>query len=1012
MTSRIDNITKDNNRSKEIFKEQWKKMVEEEDHVKKRKISTPNPLKEFPMEVRSLQFYPTYAAIDGPKNARKIESKKRWLQSDSIDPIFGISGNSQEVQIRRAYRRIESSNVFNPTKRDDVSLTEIVTPLVPPPKKYVLIEQSRLDSLQKLENILRDEKEKLGEQCSMALSSIDIQPNIPTPAIKIAVNNFSEADMRHSAAELRKLKNAWDQYCEQNHYNRSYLSTTKDSMLNAPIVQRAMKLKMVKEISEKKLLRQERDFMQYEDDLAFLVQQYERAQSRRNDYNLYYVLAARYGSYSWEEFKIDEKPGKRYMKAVNRAVNLFQSLWGSYWAVKKEERRFSATLIQKIWRGHYKYRTLNPIIKCRKRMGKRTYYMFCWPRWLHYVKICKMIKEAIIYHRENWKSPCFNAWVKFVTEIKLRKSEIRRKFELKTKYGFVFNTFHAWKNWIKKSKQSLALMKRSMQNPHFDQWVRYTDFSKYMKKMNRATVYLQKLYRGRLTRKKTKHIRWGFSSIAKWGKAVLVATYMRKALAEKEWHIFAPKQRAKNIAKLNDLESRRLSRLHTTLEDVEKAARLSMRKHLRSKSGRIQVKQSTNRDIDDDAAENILYERCIDINVNMKRHDFDAENPPFLKCPNPHCSSTFVSYDQFTNHLESSDKHKDDDHLRNNTRIHLRMNHTRSVGLLKEYFSRVAVEQEELTKYLNIINLISDTIEWLPLLSSSDEYLIKGLNIYDKYLASDAPHKVPYDTIEKEIKQLEILKAFHSILDKSFYSVAELERMKFIRRTSLSKSWWRFVRGKPAKQFDEWTDEYVLSPMTYRDIQYKLSMILFEYLLEDHNKNKGFWTSPEGKMLEGWFQFDENVKHKELYKNYKEQRIQQIKLWARQYKKKEDGISRTAQTAADRLRREICDDLVDRYFIKLIEDKVITVRAKEQKSHEKMIALVADSALWIEEDVCDELYNIYMTIFLKNALSGGRKDRKPILVYAGIEQHHGHGKDQEVFKKIDNEAADLFKNMF
>lgn len=1014
MTSTLENISRDNNRSKIIFKEQWKKMVDEEKRIKKRKITTPNPLKEFPTEVRSLQFYPTFASIDAPKNARKIEAKKRWLQSDSIDPTFGISGNSQEVQIRRAYRRIESINVFNPTKKDDVSLADIVTPLVPPPKKYVLVEQSRLDSLQKLENILREEKEKLGDQCSMALSSIDIQPNIPTPAIKIAINNFSEADMRHSAAELTKLTNAWDYYCEQNHYNRSYLLTTKESMVtNAPIVQRAMKLKMVKEISEKKLLRQERDFMQYEDDLAYLAQQYERAQTRRNDYNLYYVLAARYGSYSWEEFNKDEMPGKRYMKAVNHAVVLFQEVWGTYWAIKKEERRISATLIQKIWRGHFKYRTLNPIIKCRKRMGKRTYYMFCWYRWLSYINLCKMIKESIKFYQDNWKAPCFYAWAKLVAQERLRKDELRKRFVLRMKMGAVTNTFYAWRDWIRKNKQTLALMKRSMQNPHFDQWVRYTDFSKYMKKMNKATTFLQKVYRGRLTRKRTRHIRWGFSSIGKWAKAVILVAFKRKALAEKDWHIFAPKQIAFNIAKLNDLESRRLSRLHTALEDVEKAARLYMKKYLRTKSGRIQVNLLINSNIDKSAAENILYGRCIDININMKKHDFDAENPPFLKCLHPCCSSTFVTYEQFSNHLESSEKHKDDIHFKNNTHIHLKMNHVKAVELLKEYFARVSAEQEELIKYSNMISCISDIKEWLKLLSSSDDYIVKGLNIYNKYLSFDAPQKVSCDGLDDDIKKLEILKSFHSLFDKSLYTVAELERMKFIRRVSKPKSWWRYIRGKPAKQFDEWTDEHLLSPMTYRDVEYKLSMKLFEYLLDDYNNNCGFWTSVEGKMLDKWFEEDITRKKKELYKNYRDQRTQQIKAWAREYKKKEDRLAKTALTAVDRIRRAITDDLVERYCLKLVDRKVIAVSAKEQKYHERAKVYSEEAVSWIEEDLAEELYGIYMTTFLKTALAGSRKDRKPLLVYGGFEADSiVKEKDSEVYKKIKNESADLFNSMF
>jgi hypothetical protein len=701
------------------------------------------------------------------------------------------------------------------------------------------------------------------------------------------------------------------------------------------------------------------------------------------------------------------------MKAVNRAVDLFQTLWGKYWAVKKEERRISATLIQKIWRGHYKFRTLNPIIKCRKKMGKRTYYMFCWFRWQSYNNLCRMIKESIKFYQDNWKAPCFYAWAKMVAQEKLRKDELRKKFVIKMKYQSVTTVMHSWRDWCRKNKLTLSLMKRSMQNPHFDQWVRYTDFSKYMKKMNKATTFLQKVYRGRLSRKKTHHLRWAFSSIGKWGKAVILAALKRKALAEREWHIFAPKQNATNEAKLNELESRRLSRLQTTLEENEKAARLLMRKHLRTKSGRAQIDMIISSNVDKTTAENILYDRCIEINMNMKMHDFDAEYPPFMRCPNPHCRSTFISYEQFSNHLQSSEIHKDDEHLKNNANLHLKLHHTKAIGLLKEYFTKISIEKIELKKYLDIINCIIDIQEWRTLYTTSDGYLLIGLKIYDTYIASSSSQSVTCLGIENDIKKLEILKKFYSNLDKSLYTPAELEKMKFLRRVSLPKSWWRTIRGKAAKQYDEWTDEYLLSPMIYRDIEYKLKMTLFEYLLDEYKNNSGFWIASEGLMLEKWFQRDERRKHKELYKNYKEQRIQDIKAWARIYKRKEDQIAKTALTAVDRCRRAICDDLVDRYCLKLLEDKVLSVSAKEQKIHEKSQVIAHDAIWWIEEDLCEELYTIYMTTFLKNSLAGNRKDRKPLLVYGGFEADSIENvKDPEVYKKRRNASADLFKTMF
>ena len=99
--------------------------------------------------------------------------------------------------------------------------------------------------------------------------------------------------------------------------------------------------------------------------------------------------------------------------------------------------------------------------------------------------------------------------------------------------------------------------------------------------------------------------------------------------------------------------------------------------------------------------------------------------------------------------------------------------------------------------------------------------------------------------------------------------------------------------------------------------------------------------------------------------------------------------------------------------MKLIEDKVTSVSAKEQKHHEKEKGFMSDCLCWIEEDISEELYNIYMTTFLKNALAGSRKERKPLLVYGGFEQASiEKTKGDEVYMKVKNENADLFKQMF
>lgn len=89
-------------------------------------IEMNNPLKRFPSKsLVSDSVRHTYIGYDMAKTTRQIESKDRWLQTDSIDPTFGIKGNNQEVHVRRSYRRMNSSTILNPPKYDDVSLSDL-----------------------------------------------------------------------------------------------------------------------------------------------------------------------------------------------------------------------------------------------------------------------------------------------------------------------------------------------------------------------------------------------------------------------------------------------------------------------------------------------------------------------------------------------------------------------------------------------------------------------------------------------------------------------------------------------------------------------------------------------------------------------------------------------------------------------------------------------------------------------------------------------------------------------
>jgi hypothetical protein len=99
----------------------------------------------------------------------------RWLDPQKINPDFGIAGQSQIDLIRRNYRRIESSDIFLPKNKDnaDISLSKLSKKEIKH-KKFILVEEDRLEELKKLESVLREEKKLLGEQCTWILPDMQV----------------------------------------------------------------------------------------------------------------------------------------------------------------------------------------------------------------------------------------------------------------------------------------------------------------------------------------------------------------------------------------------------------------------------------------------------------------------------------------------------------------------------------------------------------------------------------------------------------------------------------------------------------------------------------------------------------------------------------------------------------------------------------------------------------------------------------------------------------------------
>jgi len=281
-----------------------------------------NPLKLFP--AKNDTFTRAFFGVDAPKKLKQIENAEKWLHVDKIDPHYGIPNSSLQVEsVRKTYRRMQSNKLFMPANDKNTSLSELFEPTTGPQKNFVVVEESRLPELIKFESLLRQERELLGEQCAWVLNDFQIEARFPVPATKLAIQNLCESEMRKLASKIIDLNQAWDKHAKQNHYDRPHLFLNSTYLHKAPLHQRAMKLRIVKAAAESWKLRNDRDTMQYEDELSYLAGKYLDAQTRRRDYDRYFTLASRYGVFSKEEFAADSFPGKRYYKRVLRGALKF-----------------------------------------------------------------------------------------------------------------------------------------------------------------------------------------------------------------------------------------------------------------------------------------------------------------------------------------------------------------------------------------------------------------------------------------------------------------------------------------------------------------------------------------------------------------------------------------------------------------------------------------------------------------------------------------------------------------
>ena len=954
--------------------------------ARKQKI-VPNPLKIFPAKHDNIVH--SFFGVDEPKGIPKINQRDKFSGQVPAQPPV------------RSFRRMNGQgSLFTAPVLQQVPLSDLHTFKEEARKNFVLVEESRLIELTRLENSLREEKQKIaisGNQSSFVLSDFQVDPRIPLPATRLAIHNVCEAEMRKLAQEIERLNTNWVRFCKDNHYVTMPVYT-KDAYENrGPLHIRRTKIQLAKEAADKYSVRRDRDTMMFEDDMSYFVGKYYDAQSRKRDYDRYYILANRYKPFSEHEYIIDGNPGKRYLLKVLKGAVKWQKAWFKYQGVRRLHLFLMVRRVQCKWRRYCARKNIYPIIRMRIRFGPRTYYMYCMFEWKKYNRIVKAIKKAINYKLENCISTCFVAWKGWARAEKDRKTAVLKRLAMRMKYSPVICIIWTWAKWAKRSMFIKRKVRRifSRLGMYIDTWTRYTQYSKKLKVLSKTAIILQGIARMFIKKNKFKKMRRGVKVLCKFAIQVMGHGFVkrrREAMISVEFVVWKPEELARRLQLANEDELRRLQRMQLLANEKGKKALIDIKKHLNSVNGDAQLaeirkqvwKEASILDrlkigTVSSRAEKLFQERVKKANHILGRHDFSTKFKPPMTCPVPSCCRTFTTFDQYQEHekfeindaihqpffekTNESPYLNDPKYLTSYTEFHRILTHPKGSEMLKLYISRV----DGLGVLFNCVDVLMSIQEWKRTESINKLYTTRAMSMYDTFLRFDAirPVDISYDHYEQQIE--------------AFESVRNRDSDGFLRPTRATRSVLRTILQVSAQPYNEWTEKNQVQPDAFLQIEFHCFYKLFYNISRDIN----FVDSPEFAQ---WLVVQaEEAKQTELnlLNDYKTYRLNNYRTWAKSFLKSEKELAKLSYIAVDQFMDFFVDDLVHSLCLKAATVKTRTMRNNEQKVREKSNMLADEGAEWATLNMAEYIFDHFVTKLI-NCMWKLPQYRDGFLEYVGL----------------------------
>ena len=960
------------------------------------------------------------AVQKGRKKLITIETMKgqyyqKWLhQTDKTDNTveYDSTGNITDPYISNtSFTQVISAQAFNTLKRDKASLKDLSGKgqkkmdweEALDGRKFTFVEASQFEEYLSFEKSLRHEKELVGEQYEWLLDDFRVDLRLPTPATRKALQDSCQTQMTVLEDNVLSLDVSWRKFSKQNHYDRSHIYIKDSYLSNAPAEQRSMKLKLVKEAVKMWRQRSDRDTMAYEDDHAYLMRKYNDVRIRTLDYDRYFVLATRYGPFNDADFAKDSRPGRRYWIKVTSGALKFQYLWMKFWAITKLKRHRGARFVQKIFRGWIKYKALHPIIKLRLKFGKRTYYIYAWAMWKQYNRICKSIKQSIIFYRQNKVGDCYKAWKGYVASKNERKNLVLKKFVTRMKNMGVARCYMAWHGYSKRCKLIKNKVRRMLQCPEFEIWLNYANKRKAHRLRSNYVITIQNIVRTFLLRSRFLRMKKSHQKIRIWWKITHVVNMTRREAMIRDYALWKPIELERRIEERREGEKRRQIRLSQFCADKEKKAIDEMKKFMKTKPGLVQRKEIAYQIRNENMlkmiskgksmkmAEKVLIERSIALSADREKHDFNAKSPGFMPCPVYDCNHVAISQAQFEEHIHTA-------HVNDTTasfcEFMIMVRHSKG----QEFLNSVLTKIYGYSSYSNCLDFWISLQEWKKVPTHTDMFIKKALNMYEFFLHPTGTRFLGFDYNNMELILFKLTNVKN--LDLTASGNYRIGRAK--------KSLWRKLFNLNGKPYKMWTEDNTIPLKIFDELEWTcLLKVAKAYDVATNNSR----MSVEFKRWSDLLTLDAERMEALFFLDFKKHRLEMFLEWGKDYKHKEFLKAQMAGTAADQLLNYGINNYV--MFNCLTEgfnEKVFRIMHEEQSLHEANMASVEEALFWSEDNVLDKLWDFFVRAQLAHMWD--REDcQKGMLEYIG--KYQGGIKKKlvvDVTKRVDESwVPEFFK---